>query len=65
MYRSEGFLDKPITGIAVVPDSRSCFGALSFLLQLVEMNGAYAEVLIRKLFVDGILRDLPGAVDML
>ena len=65
LYRSEDFLDKPITGIVVVPDSRSCFGALSFLFQLMQMDGTYAQVLIGELLLNGILCDLPGAVDVL
>jgi hypothetical protein len=65
MYRSEDFLDKSITGIAVIPDSGRSFGNLSFLRHLMQVNGAHAQILARKLLVNGVLRDLPGAMDMI
>ena len=64
MYRSVDFPDKSVTGIAVVPSSRCSFGDLSALLHLIEVNRSHAQIFVRKLFVHGVLRNVPGSMDV-
>ena len=44
--------------------SRCQFGSLGALLQLMQVNRPYTQAFVGELFIDGILRKMPRAMDV-